>query len=104
MDCRQSIFEGALLPSIKKDLTKHDEIIINAYTNAYMSMTIINVLPSCESPVTELHIPDVCQRELTRHLLHIKNVAYIFIVGFECFRYKNVFEFIAKNLKNSQEA
>ncbi|MEL6273598.1 MAG: type II 3-dehydroquinate dehydratase [Bacteroidota bacterium] len=78
----QSNHEGALLDKLHEIGFSYDGIILNAGALTHTSLALADAVAAIETPVIEVHISNVYQREAVRHHSYISGVAEGIIVGF----------------------
>jgi len=78
----QSNHEGEIIDKIHEVGFDIDGIILNAGAFTHTSVAIRDAIAAITSPVIEVHISNVHQREEFRHHSYISNVAKGIIVGF----------------------
>ncbi len=78
----QSNIEGELIDKIQEFGFSADGIILNAAAYTHTSVGIGDAIKAVETPVIEVHISNVYQRETFRHQSYISPNATGIIVGF----------------------
>lgn len=78
----QSNIEGELIDKIHETGFSFDGIILNAGAYTHTSVGIGDAVKGVETPVVEVHISNVYQRESFRHASYIAPNAMGIIVGF----------------------
>ena len=78
----QSNIEGELVNEIQNSRDEQDGLIINAGGYTHTSVAIHDALKILKTPIIELHISNVYNREEFRHKSLISNVAKGVICGF----------------------
>jgi 3-dehydroquinate dehydratase-2 len=78
----QSNIEGELIDKIQETGFKYDGIILNAAAYTHTSVGIGDAVKAVKTPVVEVHISNVYQREEFRHQSYISANAKGVIVGF----------------------
>jgi len=76
----QSNIEGELIDQIQK--STHDGIILNAGGYTHTSVAIRDCIKAIKTPVVEVHISNIMDRESFRHVSMISAVAEGCIFGF----------------------
>jgi len=77
----QSNHEGALIDKLHKFGFHFDGIILNAGGYTHTSIALMDAVSSIETPVVEVHISNIYEREKFRHLSYIEKVSVKSIVG-----------------------
>ena len=78
----QSNIEGKLIDKIHETGFSHDGIILNAAAYTHTSVGIGDAVKGVETPVIEVHISNVYERESFRHTSYIAPNAKGIIAGF----------------------
>lgn len=78
----QSNHEGELLDKLHEVGFSYDGIILNAGALTHTSIALADAVAGIETPVVEVHISNVHQRETFRHKSYVSPVAEGVIVGF----------------------
>ena len=78
----QSNIEGELIDKIHETGFSHDGIILNAAAYTHTSVGIGDAVKGVETPVIEVHISNVYERESFRHTSYIAPNAKGIIAGF----------------------
>jgi 3-dehydroquinate dehydratase-2 len=84
----QSNIEGEIITKIQETGFKADGIILNAAAFTHTSVGIGDAVKAVSSPVAEVHISNVYQRESFRHESYISPHASGVIVGFGLLGYE----------------
>jgi 3-dehydroquinate dehydratase-2 len=82
VDFRQSNHEGELVTWIQEARENADAIILNAGAYSHTSVAILDALRVAETPVYEVHLSNIHQREPFRHHSYISAVATGVLCGF----------------------
>ena len=82
LDYFQSNIEGELIDKIQEVGFSYDGIILNAAAYTHTSVGIGDAVKAVESPVVEVHISNIADREPFRHDSHISAGARGVIFGF----------------------
>lgn len=78
----QSNHEGVLIDTLQEYGYKSDHgIILNAGGYTHTSIAIMDCIRAIETPVVEVHISDIYQRESFRHFSYISSVAVYQVIG-----------------------
>jgi len=105
MDFYQSNSESELVDKIQASRNKADIIIINAAAYTHTSVAIHDALRAIKTPVIEVHLSNIHQREEFRHKSYISSIAEGVICGFGADSYLLAIDAVAGILsKNSQKA
>ena len=78
----QSNHEGELLDKLHEVGFDYDGIVLNAGAYTHTSVALADAVRAVKTPVVEVHISNVYQRETFRHQSYISPVAEGVIVGF----------------------
>ena len=78
----QSNIEGEIIDKIQEAGFDHDGIVLNAAAYTHTSVGIGDAIKAIQTPVIEVHISNVYQREAFRHQSFISPNAGGIIVGF----------------------
>lgn len=78
----QSNSEGEIIDKLQEIGFSADGIILNAGAYTHTSIAIADVIRSIQSPVIEVHISNVFQRESFRHHSFLSEVCKGCIIGF----------------------
>lgn len=78
----QSNIEGEIIDKIQEVGFSYDGIVLNAAAYTHTSIGIGDAVKAISTPVVEVHISNVYQREDFRHHSYISAVAKGIIVGF----------------------
>ncbi|MBK8347279.1 MAG: 3-dehydroquinate dehydratase [Saprospiraceae bacterium] len=90
----QSNHEGDLIDKIQGVGYRYDGIILNAGGFTHTSIAIADALRSITTPVIEVHITNIYERESFRHTNFIKDSATHSIVGRGLDGYKEAIEYL----------
>ncbi len=77
----QSNYEGALIDRLHYVGFDHDGIILNAGGYTHTSIALMDAIHSISSPVVEVHISNIYEREEFRHFSYVEQAAVHSIVG-----------------------
>lgn len=88
----QSNVEGELVNKLQETGFDVDGIILNAGAYTHTSIAIADAIRSITSPVIEVHISNVYQRESFRHHSYLSGVCKGCIVGFGLDSYRLAIE------------
>ena len=78
----QSNIEGEMINKIHEVGFSYDGIVLNAGAYTHTSVAIHDAIAAITTPVIEVHISNVHQREEFRHHSYISSVASGIIIGF----------------------
>jgi len=84
----QSNHEGAMIDKIHQVGFTYDGIILNAGAYTHTSIALADAIAAVNTPVIEVHISNVHQRETFRHQSMISSVCRGIIAGFGLDGYK----------------
>ncbi|MEY3420780.1 MAG: type 3-dehydroquinate dehydratase [Bacteroidota bacterium] len=96
----QSNHEGDLIDKIQGVGYRYDGIILNAAGFTHTSIAIADALRAITTPVVEVHISNIYQREIYRHTNYIKESAIHSIVGHGLAGYKEAIEYLRYHVIN----
>ena len=94
----QSNHEGDIIDKIQAVGYRFDGIILNAGGFTHTSIAIADALRAITSPVVEVHLTNIYERETFRHNNYIKDSAIHSIVGKGLDGYKEAIEFLRVNV------
>lgn len=94
----QSNHEGDLLDKIHGVGYRYDGIILNAGGFTHTSIAIADALRAITTPVIEVHLTNIYEREPYRHTNYIKDSAIHSIVGKGLAGYKEAIEYFRDNV------
>jgi len=94
----QSNHEGDIIDKIHAVGYRFDGIILNAGGFTHTSIAIADALRAITSPVVEVHLTNIYERETFRHTNYIKDSAIHSIVGKGLEGYKEAIEFLRVNV------
>lgn len=97
----QSNHEGEIIDILHEVGFENYKIILNAGAYTHTSIAIRDAIAAIESPVIELHISDVENREDFRKLSYLSDVCVHQISGLGLKGYKNAIEWFANQEKCS---
>ncbi|MEI6864473.1 type II 3-dehydroquinate dehydratase [Flavicella sp.] len=78
----QSNYEGALIDKLHEVGFSYDGIVLNAGAYTHTSVAIADAIKGIKTPVVEVHISNVHQREEFRHKSFLSAVCTGVILGF----------------------
>ena len=78
----QSNIEGELIDKLQEVGFSYDGIILNAASYTHTSVGIGDAVKAIDTPVVEVHISNIAQREEFRHLSYVSPGAKGVIFGF----------------------
>jgi len=90
----QSNWEGALIDKLQEIGFSYDGIILNAGAYTHTSIAIADCISAISTPVVEVHISNIHERESFRHHSFISNVAKKIIIGEGLDGYKQGIDFL----------
>ena len=93
----QSNHEGALIDKLQEVGFEIDGIIFNPGGYSHTSIALADTVSAINSPVIEVHISNIYEREAFRHHSFIKGVAKASIVGQGLDGYAKAIEVIVNN-------
>ncbi|MEM7042260.1 MAG: type II 3-dehydroquinate dehydratase [Pseudomonadota bacterium] len=80
--CRQSNGEGELVTWVQQAADEFEALIFNPGAYSHTSVALLDALRFLETPVFEVHLSNIHQREEFRHHSYVSLVAKGVIVGF----------------------
>ena len=92
IDCYQSNVEGELINRMQQDGFTVDGIVLNAGAYTHTSIALHDCIRSLKSPVIEVHISNVHQREPFRHHSYLSPACRGVICGFGLDSYRLAIE------------
>ena len=92
----QSNHEGALIDKIHEVGFSYDGIVLNAGGYTHTSIALADAISSVTTPVAEVHISNIYERESFRHHSYIEAVAVTSIVGKGMIGYDEAITFLSK--------
>ena len=90
----QSNHEGDLIDKIQGVGFRYDGIILNAGGYSHTSIAISDALRAITTPVVEVHITNIYERENFRHTNYIKDASILSIVGHGLNGYKEAIQYL----------
>jgi len=90
----QSNHEGALIDKIQEVGFKWDGIVLNAAGYTHTSIALADAVSAIESPVVEVHISNIFEREEFRHHSYVKANCVKSIVGKGLAGYKEAIDYL----------
>ena len=82
LDYFQSNHEGALIDKLHEVGFSYDGIVLNAGAYTHTSVGLADAIKGIETPVVEVHISNVHQREEFRHKSYLSPVCKGVVLGF----------------------
>jgi 3-dehydroquinate dehydratase-2 len=82
VDFRQTNIEGELVTWIQECRTTHQGVIINAAAFTHTSVALLDALSLLDTPIIEVHLSNIFERESFRHHSYVSPVAAGVICGF----------------------
>ena len=92
LDFYQSNIEGELINKIHEVGFEYDGIILNAGAYTHYSLSLMDSIKAVNTPVVEVHISNVHQRESFRHHSFLSKVCKGVILGFGLDSYRLAIE------------
>ena len=81
LDCRQSNHEGQLIDWVQEARTGFAGIVINPGAYSHTSIALLDALKAVQTPIVEVHLSNIHQREDFRHHSYISHAAKGVICG-----------------------
>lgn len=100
---RQSNHEGELVDWIQAAAEEADGLIINAGAYTHTSVAIHDALRTLQTPIIEVHLSNIYQREPFRHHSYISPVARGVLCGFGAAGYGMALEAMAGWMTSKRE-
>nr|WP_319397881.1 type II 3-dehydroquinate dehydratase [uncultured Carboxylicivirga sp.] len=97
----QSNHEGEIIDKLHEKGFSIDGVVLNAGAYTHTSLAIADAIAAIETPVVEVHISNVFQREAFRHHSFISSVCIGSISGFGLDSYRLGLEALIKRRKNN---
>jgi 3-dehydroquinate dehydratase-2 len=82
LECFQSNCEGEIITKIQQAVKGYQGVIINPGAYTHTSVAIMDALLLIKSPIIEVHLSNIFQREAFRHESYVSKVAKGVICGF----------------------
>ena len=92
----QSNHEGLIIDKLHEVGFSYYGIVLNAGAYTHTSIAIADAIAGIETPVAEVHISNIYEREAFRHYSYVKAVSVISIVGKGLAGYDEAIEFLIK--------
>lgn len=99
VDYFQTNIEGEIVSALHNAQGVYDGVLLNAGGYTHTSVVIRDAISAIDTPVVEIHISNIAQREEFRHTTLIGSVAIGSIVGFGLNSYLLGVEALKLNLK-----
>ncbi|MEZ4910873.1 MAG: type II 3-dehydroquinate dehydratase [Saprospiraceae bacterium] len=99
----QSNHEGDIIDKLQQVGFSYDGIILNAGGFTHTSIAIADTLLAITTPVVEVHLTNIYERESFRKTNYIKDTAIQSIIGKGLEGYKEAIDFLAKTLKENKK-
>ncbi len=93
----QSNWEGALIDKLQEIGFSFDGVILNAGAFTHTSIALADCVAAISTPVVEVHISNIHERESFRHHSYISDVAKKVIVGQGLDGYRQAIDFLIGN-------
>ncbi|MDH3335456.1 MAG: type II 3-dehydroquinate dehydratase [Rhodospirillaceae bacterium] len=100
IEFRQSNTEGEMVDWVQQAEGKFDVLIINAGAYTHTSVALLDAIKGTTTPVIEVHLSNIHQREEFRHHSFISKAAKGMICGFGGFGYEMALDAASNILKN----
>ncbi len=104
VDFRQSNNEGEIVDWIQESRTSHAGLIINAGAYTHTSVAILDALLAVDSPVIEVHLSNIYQRDEFRQNSYVSKAALGVICGLGAHGYELALEALARHLGSAPGA
>lgn len=96
----QSNHEGDIIDKLQQVGFSYDGIVLNAGGFTHTSIAIADTLLAITTPVVEVHLTNIYEREPFRKTNYIKDTAIKSIIGKGLDGYKEAIAFLAQNITN----
>lgn len=90
----QSNHEGDIIDKLHAVGFRYDGIILNAGGFTHTSVAIADALRAITTPVVEVHLTNIYERESYRHVNYIKDTAIESILGYGLDGYRKAIDFL----------
>jgi|TARA_B100000809_G_scaffold121494_1_gene119653 3-dehydroquinate dehydratase-2 len=97
----QSNSEGELISFIQKEAPTSDGIVINAGALTHYGLALKDSLIDAKTPIVEIHISNIHQREKYRRTSVVESVAIGQVAGFGISGYLYAIELLINHLENA---
>jgi 3-dehydroquinate dehydratase-2 len=91
----QSNHEGVIIDLLHQYGFEIDGFVVNAGAYTHTSIAIADAIRSIKSPVAEVHISNIYEREAYRHVSYMKDACVKSVVGKGLAGYDEAIEFLA---------
>jgi 3-dehydroquinate dehydratase-2 len=95
IDCRQSNHEGQLIDWVQEARTGFAGIVINPGAYSHSSIALLDALKAVQTPIVEVHLSNIHQRESFRHHSYVSLAAKGVICGLGIQGYLSALDAIA---------
>lgn len=96
----QSNHEGDIIDKLQQVGFSYDGIVLNAGGFTHTSISIADTLLAITTPVVEVHLTNIYEREAYRRVNYIKDTAVKSIIGQGLDGYKQAIEYLASTIQN----
>jgi 3-dehydroquinate dehydratase-2 len=104
VDFRQSNNEGEIVNWIQDSRISHAGLVINAGAYTHTSVAILDALLAVDSPVIEVHLSNIYQRDEFRQNSYVSKAALGVICGLGAHGYELALEALARHLASAPGA
>lgn len=101
VEFRQTNTEGEMVDWVQQAQGVADILVINAGAYTHTSVALLDALKATKTPVIEVHLSNIHQREEFRHHSYVSKVAVGIIVGFGGFGYEMALQAAKRILDNA---
>lgn len=102
VEFRQTNTEGEMVDWVQQAQGNADILIINAGAYTHTSVALLDALKATTTPVIEVHLSNIHQREEFRHHSYVSKAAVGMICGFGGFGYEMALEAARRILDNAK--
>lgn len=101
VEFRQTNTEGEMVDWVQQAQGVADILVINAGAYTHTSVALLDALKATKTPVIEVHLSNIHQREEFRHHSYVSKVAVGIIVGFGGFGYEMALQAAKRIIDNA---
>lgn len=101
VEFRQTNTEGEMVDWVQQAKGVADILVINAGAYTHTSVALLDALKATKTPVIEVHLSNIHQREEFRHHSYVSKAAVGIIVGFGGFGYEMALQAAKRIIDNA---
>ncbi|MCK5446284.1 MAG: type II 3-dehydroquinate dehydratase [Rhodospirillaceae bacterium] len=101
VEFRQTNTEGEMVDWVQQAQGVADILVINAGAYTHTSVALLDALKATKTPVIEVHLSNIHQREEFRHHSYVSKAAVGIIVGFGGFGYEMALQAAKRIIDNA---